>query len=142
MHTENHIDICGTSARVFALAADIERWPHWLPHYRYVRLRGNIAHMGALRNRFPVSWFAIEERFPQENRITFRHVGGVTKGMWVEWRIQATPTGCHVSISHDLRYPVPILGPLFARYVVGGVFVSYIADRTLRQLKRKVECEV
>jgi ribosome-associated toxin RatA of RatAB toxin-antitoxin module len=126
---------------VYELAAGIERWPQWLPHYRYVRTRGNVAHMGALRNRFPVSWSAVQEHFPDENRITFRHVGGITRGMLVEWRIDETPAGCHVTISHDLSYPVPILGRFFARYVVGGVFVSCIADRTLRQLKRKVECE-
>lgn len=141
MHTENQIDITGPAGRVYGLAADIERWPQWLPHYRYVRMQGNAAHMGALRNRFPVSWSAVQECFPEENRITFRHVGGVTRGMWVEWRIRETPAGCHVTISHDLSYPIPLLGPIFARYVIGGVFVSYIADRTLRQLKRKVECE-
>ena len=24
--------------RVFAAAADVERWPEWLPHYRWVRV--------------------------------------------------------------------------------------------------------
>lgn len=141
MHTENHIDIRGPAGRVFDLASDIERWPRWLPHYRYVRLHGSVAHMGALRNRFPVDWWAIEEAFPEDRRITFRHVGGITRGMRVEWRITETASGCHVAISHDLAYPVPILGPLFAKYIIGGIFVTFIADRTLRRLKWKVEGE-
>lgn len=141
MHTENHIDISGPSGRVFQLAAAIEAWPQWLPHYRYVRMNGRVAHMGALRNRFPVDWRAVEEIFPEDHRITFRHVGGITRGMWVEWRITETASGCHVVISHDLAYPVPVLGPLFARYIIGDIFVSFIADRTLRRLKWKVEGE-
>ncbi|HEY3269120.1 MAG TPA: SRPBCC family protein [Armatimonadota bacterium] len=141
MHTENHIDIAGLAERVFALAADTAAWPRWLPHYRFVRQHGRVAHMGALRNRFPVSWWAIQESYPDEGRITFRHVGGITRGMEVEWRITPTPGGAHVVIAHDLAYPAPVLGWMFARYIVGGIFVTYIADRTLRRLKQKVESE-
>ena len=146
MHTENHISIAGPVERVYELAADIEAWPTWLPHYRWVKVfeddgRRRVAEMAALRNRFPVKWRTIQELHPDERRITFRHTGGVTRGMWVEWRLTERDGQTHVVIAHDLAYPVPVLGKLFAEHIVGRIFIHYIASRTLSHLRRRVEAE-
>jgi len=146
MHTENHIVIEGPADRVFALAADIASWPRWLPHYRWVKVfeddgRRRVAEMAALRNRFPVKWKAVQVLAPDERRITFRHIGGVTKGMWVEWRITERDGVTDVVIAHDLDYPVPVLGKAFADLVIGRTFVQFIAGKTLARLKRRVEEE-
>ena len=146
MHTENHVEIEGPADRVFALAADIEAWPRWLPHYRWVRVfeddgRRRVAEMAALRNRFPVKWRTIQVLHPAERRITFRHIGGVTRGMWVEWRLTEQDGRTHVVIAHDLDYPVPVLGRAFADLIVGRIFIHHVAGRTLAHLKRRVEAE-
>lgn len=150
MHTVNEIEISGEAdricPRIFQLAADIQDWPALLPHYRYMRIteqtdRRKTADFGATRDGFPVKWRAVQEVFPEANRITFTHIGGVTKGMWVEWRLEKRPNGVHVTIEHALDYPVPLLGPLFARYIVGKLFVENIAGKTLRCIKAKVEAE-
>lgn len=146
MHTENHITIEGPSERVYELAANIAAWPQWLPHYRWVTVfeddgRRRVAEMAALRNRFPVKWRAIQELYPEERRITFRHIGGVTRGMWVEWGLTEQDGRTHVIIAHDLAYPVPVLGKLFAQHIVGRVFIHHIASRTLSHLRRRVEAE-
>lgn len=150
MHTINEIEIRGDAEQIcpviFQLAANIEDWPRILPHYRYMRIleqseKHKVADFGALRDRIPVKWRARQELFPEENRITFDHIGGVTKGMWVEWRLEKRAEGVHVTIDHKLRYPIPVLGPLFAEHIVGKLFVRYIAGKTLRCIKARVEAE-
>jgi ribosome-associated toxin RatA of RatAB toxin-antitoxin module len=150
MHTTNEIEIMGDAAliasHIYQLAADIQDWPTLLPHYRYMRILEQsaghkLADFGASRDGLPVKWRARQELFPKEQRITFTHVGGVTKGMWVEWRLEQRAKSVHVTIDHELTYPVPVLGPLFARYIVGGLFVRNIANKTLRCIKAKVEAE-
>ena len=150
MHTSNEIDIWGeperVRQRVFQLAADIQDWPAILPHYRYMRVlectdRNKVADFGATRDGFPVKWRARQELFPDEWRITFHHIGGITKGMWVEWKLQMREGCVHVSIEHELNYPLPLLGPFFARYIVGRLFVQNIAGKTLRCMKARVEAE-
>ena len=144
MHTTNEIEIRGAAERIFQLAADIQDWPDILPHYRYMRIlerseRHKVADFGASRDGFPVKWRARQELFPETARITFRHIGGITKGMWVEWRLETRGDYVRVTIDHEIAYPVPILGPLCARYIVGNLFVSNIAGKTLRCIKARVE---
>jgi ribosome-associated toxin RatA of RatAB toxin-antitoxin module len=146
MHTANTVTINGDPDRIFELAANIQDWPRILPHYRYVIVeerddRHKLARMGASRDGFPVKWRATQELVPEEGRILFRHVGGITKGMDVEWRFQPELVGVRVTIRHELSYPVPILGPLFAEYVVGRLFVQNIAGKTLNCIKQMVEAE-
>jgi ribosome-associated toxin RatA of RatAB toxin-antitoxin module len=150
VHTVNEIEILGDAEqicpRIFQLAADIQDWPSILPHYRYMRIleqseKHKIADFGASRDGIPVSWRARQELFPDTYRITFDHIRGVKKGMWVEWRLEKHTRGVHVAISHELSYPVPLLGPLFAKHIVGRLFVENIAGKTLRCIKAKVEAE-
>ncbi len=148
MRTVNSIEILGDPAvirpRIYQLAADIQDWPAILPHYRYMRVTEQsdtykIADYGASRDGFPVSWRARQELFPDDYRITFKHIGGVTKGMWVEWTLRALTDRVLVAIDHELIYPVPLLGPWFAKSIVGGLFVENIAGKTLRCFKERVE---
>ncbi len=146
MHCDNAIVIDGSAERIFELAADIANWPQILPHYRYVVIEeesGNVrvATMGARRGWFPVRWRARQELVPEERRVLFRHVGGVTKGMDVEWRLEPAAQFVRVTISHELAYPIPILGPFFAEYIVGRMFVQSIAGKTLKCIKKIVEAE-
>jgi hypothetical protein len=45
----------------------------------------------------------------------------------------------HVRIIHDLTWRWPPIGPLIARYIIGELFVSNIATKTLRTIKQYVE---
>lgn len=130
--------------RVFRLAAEVERWPERLPHYRYVRrLPGAPGErrfaMGARRGAIPVSWKAVQRPIPERNEIEFEHVGGLTRGMQVRWRIVEHDGAVDVSIEHDLRLRWPIVGELVARKIIGPHFVEAIAGRTLRTIKRLAE---
>jgi ribosome-associated toxin RatA of RatAB toxin-antitoxin module len=136
--------------RVFELARDVERWVEHLPHYRAVKFRhrtrdgGGLVEMAADRPFGPVNWptwwlseMTIDEEKPA---VRFRHVGGVTKGMDVEWTFQRVEAGTHVRIVHVWNGPGwPIIGEVAALGVIGPVFVHGIASRTLAGLARVAE---
>jgi ribosome-associated toxin RatA of RatAB toxin-antitoxin module len=130
--------------RIFDLAADIERWPEILPHYRYVRrLPASDGErrfaMGARRGRIPVRWEATQRPLPEERRIEFTHTGGVTRGMEVAWHFEPIDEEWDVSIDHALRLRWPLIGELVASWIIGPQFVDAIAGRTLRRVKELAE---
>jgi uncharacterized membrane protein len=138
------ITIAAPLERVFGLAADVERWPERLPHYRYVRrLRGRGGErryaMGARRGRIPVSWKAVQRPLPERGEIEFEHVGGFTTGMQVRWRLRPTREAVDVSIEHRLELRWPLVGELIADRIIGRQFVEPIAGRTLRRIKLLAE---
>jgi hypothetical protein len=73
--------------------------------------------------------------------IRFRHVGGVTTGMDVEWAFTAASGGgTLVRVLHAWRGPEwPLIGVVAARHVIGPVFIHGIASRTLAGLGRRAE---
>jgi hypothetical protein len=95
--TANEIVIQGDPDRIYSLAAAVEEWPTFLPHYRWVRVYGRegnrrTVEMAAWRTGIPVRWVSHQWLWPEERRITFRHIGGLSRGMDVEWRIEVQET--------------------------------------------------
>ena len=139
-------------ARIFALAADVERWPALLRHYRYVRFSdrrsdgGGIVEMSADRPFGLVNWptwwrsrMSVDAR-PSSPSIRFTHIAGITRGMEVEWSFREVAGGTHVRIVHLWDGPpVPVLGAQAATWVIGPVFVHGIASRTLAGLAAAAE---
>jgi ribosome-associated toxin RatA of RatAB toxin-antitoxin module len=128
---------------IFDLAAEVERWPERLPHYRYVRRLPDSDGerrfaMGALRGPIPVRWEAIQRPMRDELRIEFVHTGGVTKGMRVAWRFEERGDAIDVSIEHRLDLGWPLIGRLAER-VIGSQFIEAIAGRTLRRIQELAE---
>ena len=144
MRSELRVLMRAPFERIFPLAAEVERWPEILPHYRYVRPMPD-PHgerrfaMGARRGAIPVSWEAVQRPLVDERRIEFVHTGGVTKGMWVAWRFAPVPDGTDVSIEHRLELRWPLIGELAARHVIGPQFIEAIAGRTLRRIRQLAE---
>jgi uncharacterized membrane protein len=140
-----HLAMRAPIERIFPLAADVERWPEILPHYRYVRrLPGAERHfaMGARRGAIPVRWEAIQQPLPAERRIEFLHTGGVTRGMQVAWQFEERGDGTtDVSIEHRLELAWPLIGELAARHVIGPQFIEAIAGRTLDRLRELAEAD-
>jgi len=135
---------------IFDIARKVEEWPAHLPHYRFVRFRerasdgGGIVEMSADRPFGPVGWptwwlseMQVKDSTPS---IRFRHIGGITKGMDVEWTFVAVPGGTRVRIVHVWDGPrLPLLGIPAAKLVIGPVFVHGIASRTLAGLAEAAE---
>lgn len=151
MHTQIEIYVHATPDHVFRLARDVTRWPHVLPHYRRVTVTGRrgertVAQMVAVRAfgpvKVPVTWRA--EQWPEATdaddlRLRFRHIRGVTSGMDVTWHIRPQGIGSKVTIEHEFRRRVPLLGESVLPWLVDRLFTRPIAGRTLATFKRLAE---
>ena len=137
-------------ATMFELARRVEEWPALLPHYRYVRFRektgdgGGIVEMAANRPFGVVNWptWWLSEMAVDESRpaVRFKHIGGVTTAMDVEWSFTPTEGNTHVKLVHVWDGPRwPLIGVIAATAVIGPVFVHGIASRTLAGLAREAE---
>jgi hypothetical protein len=142
---------------IFTLAAQVDRWPGYLSHYRFVHFRertsdgGGIVEMsanrsfGAVSRRFatvnwPTWWCSEMCVNAQTPAIRFRHIEGITTDMEVEWAFSSIPEGTHVRILHVWNGPSwPLIGGFAATNVIGPVFVHGIASRTLAGLARIAE---
>ena len=136
----------------FELARNVLQWPDHLAHYRFVTFRnrardgGGLVEMSANRPFGPLNWptwwlseMSVDDTIPN---IRFRHVQGVTTGMEVEWQFlrREDPNVTHVRIVHAWDGPWwPLIGRVAALAVIGPVFVSGIASRTLAGLAAVAE---
>jgi ribosome-associated toxin RatA of RatAB toxin-antitoxin module len=143
MHKTNSLLMHAPKMAIFETAANLELWPKILPHYRYIRFleRGadrNIVVMAAQRSGIPISWTS--EQIIDRNRleIHFHHLKAWTKGMHVVWTFSATSDGVLVTISHDLRFRIPVFRPIIGP-IIGDFFICNIANKTLRCIKAYVE---
>jgi len=155
MRTIDETVMRAPAERCFRFGADVERWPEWLPHYRWVRFQRKegfgtgLVEMAARRAFGPVNWpvwwvseMTVDPRVPV---VRYRHVGGITTGMDVEWSFHDQGDGTsRVRIVHDWpegpNWPLPgFLRRLIADLVIGPVFIHHVASRTLAGIRRAVE---
>ena len=161
METVDELFVRAPAKRLFELASKVEKWPSHLPHYRYVRFRerradgGGLVEMSAYRPfhlldrwkgvlclNWPTWWLSEMSVESERPAIRFRHVGGITKGMDVEWTFAPVAGGTHVRIVHLWDGPgIPVVGKWAAMLVIGPVFVHGIASRTLAGLATVAERE-
>jgi len=149
MRTVDTLRMRAPPERVFRAAADVERWPRLLNHYRWVtmlerRTDGGVVEMAAWRPfgllRYPTWWVSEMWVDPDRAVVRYRHIRGVTKGMDVTWRIVEQGEETEVSIVHDWAGPAwPLMGRAAADWVIGPVFIHGIASRTLAGIRRFVE---
>jgi ribosome-associated toxin RatA of RatAB toxin-antitoxin module len=149
MRTVDRTHMRASPARVLEAAADVERWPELLPHYRWVRILeprpdGGLVEMAAWRPFGPVgypTWWVSEMRVDRSApAVHYRHVRGITTGMDVVWRFVPKGEGTEVSIVHEWTGPRwPLIGRAAAELVIGPVFIQGIASRTLAGIKRHLE---
>lgn len=140
-------------ARIAELAINVERWPAVLDHYRYVRFTerrtdgGGVVEMSADRPFGPLGWptwwtsrMSVSRPVGAPPVVRYTHVVGITTGMDVEWTFEPRGDSTFVRIVHVWNGPpIPVLGPLVAGLIIGPVFVSGIASRTLAGLALEAE---
>jgi ribosome-associated toxin RatA of RatAB toxin-antitoxin module len=146
-HLSNEILIHAPTAAILAAAYQVDRWPEWLPHYRWTRVTEPVepggartVEMAARKGWIPLRWTALQWKDESRSRVYFRHVRGPTRGMDVVWEIDPAGEGAsRVVIRHEFTYPVPLLGPFFATQIVGRFFIRPVASRTLTCFQRLLE---
>lgn len=152
METIDQRLVRSTPRKMFEVVRHVNEWPAHLPHYRFVRFRelatdgGGLVEMAANRPFGPVGWptwwlseMEVDHATPA---IRFRHVGGITSGMDVEWSFTPAEGGTLVRVLHVWDGPPwPLIGIAAATTVIGPVFIHGIASRTLAGLARVAERE-
>jgi ribosome-associated toxin RatA of RatAB toxin-antitoxin module len=146
VHTTHHATIAAPLETVFALARDVEAWPRLLRAYRWCRVLERtperlVFAMGGWIRGWPARWTAVQEPRPQEGRIVFRHIRGITTGMTVEWRFAPSASGVLITLVHDLVMPWPVIGRLVGDLIVGPVFIDFIARKTLQAVQAQAEAD-
>jgi len=126
----------------FRVGADVEQWPMILPHYRWVRFHekngfaNGVVEMAAWRPfgvfKYPTWWKSEMWHDRSVPCVHYRHIEGITRGMIVRWEFEPLGSKTLIRIVHEWRGPNwPLIGRLAADWVIGPVFVSGIAKRTL-----------
>ncbi len=149
MRTVDEALVAAPPDLVFEAAADVERWPDILPHYRWVRMvsgtrEEGVVEMAANRPFGPLNWptwWRSEMRMDAARReVRYRHIGGITTGMDVLWRVTERNGGSHILLTHDWTGPRwPLIRRPAAEWVIGPVFVHGIAARTIAGVARAAE---
>ena len=152
MRTVDRILIDAGLRRIFDIAADVERWPEFLSHYRWVRVQRrdhapSLVEMAAWRPfgplRYPTWWVSEMWIEPERNAVRYRHVRGITRGMDVEWRLEPCGASVQVTLVHVWDGPSwPLIGRAAAEWIIGPIFVHGIASRTLAGVKHRAEALV
>ena len=148
MVTVDSIAIAAPLGLVYTVASDVERWPEFLPHYRWVKVLERsedraVVEMAAWRPfgrlKYP-TWWVSEMRLEPERAIHYRHIRGITRGMDVVWSLESRGEMVEVRVVHRWSGPSwPLIGTLAADLVIGPVFIHGIAARTLAGVKRRSE---
>src|SRR6185503_1499833 len=114
MRTVDRIEVNAPVEKVFEVAADVERWPDFLAHYRWVRVKGRdpsgcTVEMAAWRPfgllRYPTRWVSRMEIDRSGHRVRYRHIEGITRGMDVEWNLRDQGKAVEVTIVHEWNGP-------------------------------------
>ena len=139
--------------RIFSTAADLSRWPHILPHYRWIKYRQqspgrNVVVMAAWRQvpslaglKIPIRWTSEQQIDESGKEIRFLHLKSFSKGMSVVWTFTPASEGFNVCITHDFTSGIPIIGLLFIEPIVGRFIAHFVADQTLAKMKDYVESQ-
>ena len=150
MQTTDERVVRAPARDVFEIVRRVEEWPTHLPHYRFVRMRerasdgGGIVEMSANRPfrafDWPTGWLSEMSVDHERPAVRFRHIGGTTTSMDVEWSFADHEDGTHVRLIHVWDGPRwPLIRGIAATLVIGPVFIHGIASLTLEGLARVAE---
>lgn len=151
MTTRDELVVRAPPRAVYDVVVDVARWPERLGHYRFVRfpepdgVGGGIVEMAANRPfgplDWPTWWLSEMQVIASRPAIRFRHIGGITTGMEVEWDFAPHEQGgTLVRLLHVWNGPRwPLIGRIAAVGVIGPVFIHGIASRTLAGLAAVAE---
>ncbi len=128
-HSEKRV-VPYSDEQMFALVADVERYPEFLPWCAAVRIRSReeatftadlIAAFGALREQF-TSRVVLD---PAGKAITIEYIEGPFQHLMNRWHFVPTESGCEVLFDIDFRFKSRTLEAL-----ISGMFTRAIEKMT------------
>ncbi|TDK38717.1 type II toxin-antitoxin system RatA family toxin [Rhizobium deserti] len=135
---ENHRPVRHSAEDMYALVADVEKYPQFLPLCEGLAIRSRKERDGKelLVADMTVGYKAIRETFttqvllnPAERVIDVKYIEGPFKYLDNRWRFEPTGTGCTVHFFIDYEFKSMILGAL-----MGSMF-----DRAFRMFAEAFE---
>lgn len=135
---ENHRPVKHSAEDMYALVADVEKYPQFLPLCEALAIRSRRERDGKelLVADMSVGYKAIRETFttqvllnPAERIIDVKYIEGPFKYLDNRWLFEPTPSGCTVHFFIDYEFKSMILGAL-----MGSMF-----DRAFRMFAEAFE---
>jgi coenzyme Q-binding protein COQ10 len=121
-----------TADQMFAVVADIEHYPDFLPWCADLTVlnREHADGVDIVTARMRVAYRGFDESYvsrvrlePARHAIDARHVEGPFKKLDTRWRFDPLPDGCQVHFLIDFAFKNPLLS------AVAGVAFGYVASR-------------
>lgn len=124
-----------TPEQLFDLAADVERYPEFLPWWVAARVRkreGNVYYTDQVLGRAMVRQrFRSKTTLSRPGRIDVTSTDGPIRNLHLTWRFDPLPDyGCQVSLAVDLELHAQLIQDLFARAItrtVGSIMSAFEA---------------
>ena len=147
MKAAQSITIHAPLQKVFLAAADLTRWPEFLPHYRHNRFfsqtpSGGVVEMSCWHAGIPVIWvseFRIDARGRELRFTHLRSTLGAIAGTETVWTFtKETDGGVDVTVTHHPAGGWLVVAPHKA---LGRFLLPRITGKTLAGLKRKLEAQ-
>jgi coenzyme Q-binding protein COQ10 len=129
-------------AQMFALVADVARYPEFLPWAAAARIRTRspIAGGEVMEADLVISFKVFREKFgsrvtllPDEGRILTEYIDGPFRHLKSVWQFREKPGGCEVDFSVDFEFKNPILAG-----IIGLVF-NEAMQRIVRAFEARAE---
>ncbi len=139
-------------ATVFNLLAEVELWPALFPHVRSARVlrRDGRRRLILVRVRWrglPFGYTAIQTVDDGRGQMTIRHVSRLTKGSVAIWVVHPATNpvgqvdGVELRVRQQVVVPIPVVGGLLARGLVGGRVARDLGQAMLERVKAVAEGE-
>ncbi|MFH1562292.1 MAG: SRPBCC family protein [Nitrospirota bacterium] len=143
IRTVNSILIKADMNRVFSVAADMEKYPEFIPSYKEVKVvsrEGNkmiVERIGQVGKK-AVKWKSCVTIEPNKS-IKAEQLEGPIKGMQIQWLFENTKDGVQITLTHDFEYKkIPLIGNLIGKLIVARI-VKKMAEETLKGIKGRAE---
>jgi ribosome-associated toxin RatA of RatAB toxin-antitoxin module len=143
MRLEHAIHVNAPIDRVYAVMADVARWPEFMGALNTIRIisedRGVFrVEMHEEAGRFrDAAIYRVELMKMRGLRATLEK--GALKECEVVWRLDESANSTDVYVLHVFRLGWPLLGALLDRYWVGPKIIHKVVSRSLENLKCLVE---
>jgi len=136
---------------VLNLLAEVELWPALFPHIRSARVLrradgGRMFRVAARWWGLPLAYTAILTVDADRGTVTIRHLSRLTRDSVATWSVRPAPDsggagldGVELSVHQHVVVPIPIVGGILARELVGGRVARDLGQAKLDRLKEIAE---